>query len=180
MNFKELFKQISPEEISDNVFILVGKIFPVVTVGNKEFYNSMTASGGGMVTLFRKPATMCMFPQKRYTLELIKKWQTYTLSYFPDEYRKQVMFLGNKSGRDSDKMKEVELQAIQTPCGNMTFKEAKLVVECKLMQISTPNIDDFYTQEAKDYLSEAYQDADEIRQYVFGEITNVWVNNNKI
>jgi flavin reductase (DIM6/NTAB) family NADH-FMN oxidoreductase RutF len=89
------------------------------------------------------------------------------------------MFLGNKSGRDSDKMKEVELQAIQTPCGNMTFREARLVVECKLMQISTPNIDDFYTQEAKDYLSEAYQDADDIRQYVFGEITNVWVNNSK-
>ena len=120
MIFQKLFKPISPEEISDNVFILTGKIFPVVTVGNREFYNSMTASGGGMLTLFRKPVTMCVFPKKRYTLELIKKWQTYTLSYFPDEYKKQVMFLGNKSGRDSDKMEEVELQAIQTPCGNMT------------------------------------------------------------
>jgi flavin reductase (DIM6/NTAB) family NADH-FMN oxidoreductase RutF len=85
------------------------------------------------------------------------------------------MFLGNKSGRGSDKMKEVALQAMQTPCGNMTFKEARLVIECKLVQISTPNINDFYTQEAKDYLREAYQDADEIRQYVFGEITHIWV-----
>ena len=175
MNFEQLFKKILPEAISDNVFTLVGEIFPVVTVGNKDFYNSMTASGGGMGTLFRKPVVMCVFPIKRYTLELIKKEQKYTLSYFPDEYRKQVMFLGSKSGRDSDKMKEVELTAIQTPLGNMTFEEAKLAIECKLVQISTPNFEDFYTQEAKDYLTEAYKDTDEIRQYVFGEITNVWV-----
>ncbi|MDR0303158.1 MAG: hypothetical protein LBH98_00065 [Chitinispirillales bacterium] len=27
---------------------------------------------------------------------------------------------------------------------------------------------------AKDYINEMYQDPDEIRKYVFGEITNVW------
>ena len=31
MNFNQLFKGISPEEMSDNVFTLVGKIFPVIT-----------------------------------------------------------------------------------------------------------------------------------------------------
>ena len=77
MNFNQLFKQISPEDINDNVFTLVGKIFPVVTVGgNEESYNSMTASGGGLVMLFRKPATMLIFPSNRYTLELIQKEQT--------------------------------------------------------------------------------------------------------
>ena len=122
MNFNQLFKQISPEDINDNVFTLVGEIFPVVTVGNEKYYNSMTASGGGLVMLFRKPSTMLLFPSNRYTLELIQKEQTYTLSYFPDEYRKQVMFLGSKSGRDSEKMKEVELTGIQTPSGNMSFQ----------------------------------------------------------
>ena len=37
MCFEELFQQISPEEISDNVFTLVGKVFPVVTVGKYVF-----------------------------------------------------------------------------------------------------------------------------------------------
>ena len=175
MNFEQLFKHILPEEINDNVFTLVGKIFPVVTVGNKDRYNSMTASGGGLVLLFRKPATMLLFPSNRYTLELIQKEQTYTLSYFPDEYRKQVMFLGSKSGRDSEKMKEVELTAIQTPSGNISFQEARLIIECKLTQISTSDLNDFYSQEAKDYLSEIYKDAGEHRKYVFGEITYVWI-----
>ena len=174
MNFNELFKQISPEEISDNVFTLVGKIFPVVTAGNLNFYNSMTASGGGMGLLFKKPHTWCIFPQNRYTLELIKKQQTYTLSYFPHEYMKQVLFLGSKSGRDSDKMNEVKLTSIGTALGNVSYKEARLIIECKLVQISAPNFDDFYTQEAKEYLTEAYKEAGDIRQYVFGEIMQVW------
>ncbi|GHV56658.1 hypothetical protein FACS1894182_03660 [Bacteroidia bacterium] len=175
MNFDRLFKQISPEEISDNVFTLVGKVFPVVTVGNKDNYNSMTASGGGMGMLFRKPMTLVLFPTNRYTLELIEKEQKYTLSYFPDEYKKQVLFLGSKSGRDSEKMKELELTGIPTPSGNMSFQEARLIIECKLIQITTPDIKDFYSQEAKDYLSEPYKDPGEHRKYVFGEITRVWV-----
>ena len=175
MNFEQLFKQISPEEITDNVFTLAGKVFPVVTVGKENNYNSMTASGGGLVMLFRKPCTMLLFPSNRYTLELIEKEQTYTMSYFPDEYKKQVMFLGSKSGRDSEKMKEVELTRVILPSGNISFKEARLIIECKLTQIITPNFpDDFYSQEDIDYMSEPYKDPGEHRKYVFGEITHVW------
>ena len=175
MDFNQLFTQIPPEGIHDNVFTLVGEIFPVVTVGKEDDYNAMTASGGGLVMLFRKPATMLIFPSNRYTLELIQKEQTYTLSYFPDAYKEQVMFLGSKSGRDSKKMQEVALTAIQTPSGNMSFEEARLIIECKLLQISTPVFpDDFYSQEAIDYLREPYKDAGEHRKYVFGEITHVW------
>ena len=67
------------------------------------------------------------------------------MSYFPDEYKEQVLFLGSKSGRDSEKMKEVELTSVQTPSGDMSFKEARLIIECKLTQITTPNPNDFYT-----------------------------------
>jgi hypothetical protein len=52
MSFDQLFKQISPEEVSDNVFTLVGKDFTVITAGKQDHYNSMTASGGGLGLLF--------------------------------------------------------------------------------------------------------------------------------
>jgi flavin reductase (DIM6/NTAB) family NADH-FMN oxidoreductase RutF len=146
-----------------------------VTAGTEEHYNSMVGSGGGMGLLFKKPVTWCVFQQGRYTLELILKEQTYTISYFPCEYKKQMMFLGSKTGRGSNKMKEVELTGIKTPAGNMAFKEAGLILECKLIQVTTPNLNDFYTQEAKDWVNEMYKDPNEIRKYVFGEITHVWV-----
>ena len=106
---------------------------------------------------------------------MILKEQTYTLSYFPNEYKEQMLFWGSKSGRHSKKMKEVELISVQTPSGDMSFKEARLIIECKLTQITTPNPDDFYTQEAKEYINEAYKEENDYRKYVFGEITHVWV-----
>ena len=105
MIFDELFKQISPDEISDNVFTLG---FTVITAGKEDHYNSMIGSGGGFGLLFMKPTTWCILRADRYTLEIIQKEQTYTLSYFPNEYKEKMLFLGSESGRHSRKMKEVE------------------------------------------------------------------------
>jgi flavin reductase (DIM6/NTAB) family NADH-FMN oxidoreductase RutF len=177
MNFDQLFKQISAEEVCDqfNVFTLVGKDFYAITAGKKNHYNSMIGSGGGFGLFFKKPTTWCLFRTDRYTLEIIKKEQTYTLTYFPEEYKKQMLFLGSKSGRDSEKMKEVDLTSVQMLSGDMSFKEARLIIECQLTAIITPNPNDFCSQEAKDYIDEAYKDANEYRKLVFGEITNAWV-----
>ena len=175
LDFELLFKNISPEEIPGDVFTLFGKVFPVITVKTPESCNAMVASGGGMAVHFRKPATWLLFPSTRYTLELIKQEKAYTLSFFSDRHREQFMLLGKKSGRNSNKMKEVELTVIETPLGNMAFEEAYLIIECKLTQITTANAEDFYSDEAKAYLAEAYTDPGEIRQYVFGEITRIWV-----
>jgi len=175
MNFNQLFKQIAPVEFTGNLFTLVGKDYLVITAGRDTHYNSMVGSGGGLGMLFKKPTTWCILKADRYTLELIEKVQTYTMSYFPDQYRKQMLFLGSKSGRDTEKMKEAELTIVQTPCGNISFKEARLIIECTLTAITTPNPDDFATKEAKDYISEAYKEASDYRKFVFGEITHVWV-----
>ena len=177
MNFDQLFKQISPREISDNVFMLVGKDLSVITAGKEDHYNSMISSGGGLGLLFAQPTTWSILRADRYTLEMIQKEQTYTLSYFPNEYKEQMLFLGSESGRDSEKMKEIELTSVQTPSGDMSFKEARLIIECKLTAVTTANPNDFYTQEAKDAINEAYKEANVYRKFVFGEITHVWVRN---
>ena len=175
MIFEQLFKPISHKEI-DNVFTLVGESFPVITAGKQNNYNSMTGSGGGLGLLLKKPTTWCIIRADRYTLEFIEKEQTYTMSYFSNEYKEQIIFLGSKSGKNSNKMKEVKLTSIQTPCGNMSFRESKLIIDCKLMQITTVKTDDFYIQEDKDFLNEAYKEANFYRKYVFGEITHIWRN----
>lgn len=173
MNFKELFKEISPDEMIDNVFAL-GKDFTVITAGKEEHYNAMIGSGGGLGILFKKPATWSIFRADRYTLEMIQKEKTYTVAYFSEEHRKQLLVLGNKSGRDSEKMKEVELTGMILPSGDMTFKEAKLVVECRLIQITTAYMEDLYSEEARDFIRDEYENKDYYRKYVFGEITHVW------
>jgi hypothetical protein len=84
MNFDQLFKQISPEEICDNVFTLAGNDFFAITAGKEDHYNSMIGSGGGWGFFSRNPLPGVLFESDRYTLEMIQKEQTYTMSYFPE------------------------------------------------------------------------------------------------
>jgi flavin reductase (DIM6/NTAB) family NADH-FMN oxidoreductase RutF len=175
LSFDELFSKISANEISDNIFKLVGEDITVITAGKESHFNSMAASWGGVGILFNKPVTWCMLRANRYTFEIIKNEHTYTLSYFPEEYKEQVLFFGSKSGRNSDKMKETTLTPVQTPSGNMTYKEARLTLECKLTEVTAVNPDDFYNQEDKDFIAGGFEEAKEYHRLVFGEITNVWI-----
>jgi flavin reductase (DIM6/NTAB) family NADH-FMN oxidoreductase RutF len=174
-SFSDLFKAIDAEEIPGDVFTLVGKDFTVITAGTPSHYNSMVAGWGGWGVLFSKPATWCFLRSNRYTLELMRNEQAYTMSYFDDEYKEDVLLFGTKSGRDSDKMKESKLTSVQTPAGNLSWKEAKLIIECKLVEVTTVSPGDFYTDEGKSFINEAYAETKDYHKLVFGEVTGVWV-----
>lgn len=173
--FDELFKSIPASEISENVFKLVGTDYTVITAGTETDYNSMVASWGGFGILFNKPTTWCMLRANRYTLEYMKKTEIYTMSYFDDVYKEQIMLFGTKSGRDSEKMKEHTLNEVKTPSGSMSYKEAKLIIECKLTEITTVSPKDYYSEEGKQFVIDAYKEAKDYHKLVFGEITGVWI-----
>ncbi|MDR1865911.1 MAG: flavin reductase [Bacteroidales bacterium] len=175
LSFEELFQPVQPSELPDNVFKLVGEDFTVITAGQEEDFNSMTASWGGWGRLFELPSTWCFLRASRYTLELIKREQSYTMSYFADEYKDQVLYFGSKSGRDSDKMKNNPLTFVKTPAGNITYREARLVIECKLMEITTVAPGDFYSEKGKTFVEDAFKEVKEYHKLVFGEISHVWI-----
>jgi len=172
IDFQQLFQSIAPEFISDNVFTLA---YSAITAGKQHHYNSMIGSGGGFGLFFKKPSTWSLLKSDRYTLELIQKEQSFTLSYFPRQYNQQALFLGSESGRNTAKMEEVELTSVQLPSGNISYAEARLILECNLTAITTPSPEDFYSPEALHYLAEAYKEPSDHRKIVFGEITHAWV-----
>jgi len=175
-SFSELFKAIEAKDIPEDVFTLIGKNFAVLTAGNPSHYNSMVAGWGGWGVLFSKPTAFLMLRSNRYTLELMRKEQRYTMAFFDNEFKNDIMQFGKQSGRDSDeKMKNTKLTAIETPSGNMTFKEAKLIIECNLVQVTTVSPNDFYTEESKKFVIDAHAETGDYHKTVFGEITNVWV-----
>jgi flavin reductase (DIM6/NTAB) family NADH-FMN oxidoreductase RutF len=139
----------------------------------------MIASWGGWGTLFEKPVTWCFLEARRYTLEFIKKDLTYTMSYFDNEYKEEILSFGKQSGRNSDKMKNTKLTAVQTPAGNMTYKEAKIIIECKLFEVTTVSPDDFQDDDARKFIVNRHAEAKDYHKIVFGVITNVWVRKTK-
>jgi flavin reductase (DIM6/NTAB) family NADH-FMN oxidoreductase RutF len=174
-SFQELFKAIEAKDMPGDVFTHVGSDFTVITAGRPSHYNSMVAGWGGWGILFNKPATWCFLRSNRYTLELMRKEQAYTMTYFDEAYKEDMMLFGMKSGRDSDKMKESKLTSVQTPSGNMAYKEARLIIECKLVEVTTVSPDDFYTEEGRNFIMEAHAETNDYHKIVFGEITSVWI-----
>jgi len=175
-SFSDLFKAISVNDIPPDVFTLIGKDFAVLTAGNPSRYNSMVAGWGGWGVMFSKPSTFLMLRSSRYTLELMRAEKRYTMAFFDDGFKDDIMKFGAQSGRDSDaKMKNTALTAVETQSGNMAFKEARLIIECNLIQVTTVAPDDFYTEDSKKFVVDAHSETKDYHKVVFGEITNVWV-----
>ena len=49
------FMEISPYQINDNTFELIGRDWALVTAGTKENFNTMTISWGGMGIMWNNP-----------------------------------------------------------------------------------------------------------------------------
>ena len=176
LSFSDLFTAIDVKEIPGDVFTLVSQDFAILTAGNPSHYNSMVTGWGGWGILFSKPAVFSFLRSNRYTLELMRKELKYTMTFFDDEFKEDIMKFGMSSGRDSDeKMKNTRLTAVQTLDSNMAFKEAKIIIECKLIEVTTVSPDDFYTEEGRKFIEDAYAETNAYHKMVFGEITKVWI-----
>ena len=131
-------KEIKATEIKDNLVKLISKDWMLVTAGTKDNFNTMTANWGFIGELWFKDMVEVFIRQQRYTKEFVDREKYFTLSFFPAEYKKNLSVLGTKSGRDMDKMHESGLTPIQLESGHITFSEAKLVIECRVVYSSFP------------------------------------------
>ena len=117
----------------DRPFIdMIGNQWMLITSGDKDSFNMMTASWGFMGYVWGYPAAAVMLRPTRYTKQWIDRTHSYTLTFFPKPCRKQLAVLGTKSGRDMDKMHDSGLTPIELPGGQMSYKEATLTIVCEV------------------------------------------------
>lgn len=174
-SFQDLFTQVEAKDIQQDIFSLFSVNNSVITAGKEGEANSMVAGWGGWGIIFGKPAVFNFLRANRYTLVKMREEQKYTISFFEEQYREDFIQFGMKSGADSDKMKETKLTSVQTPNGNPAYKEAKIILECNLVEVTTVNPEDFYTEDSKSFVVDAFNEVGEYHKMVFGEIAAVWV-----
>ena len=95
--------KIKPNQLNENIFKLIGEDWMLITAGNKEKANTMTASFGGFGILFSKNVAAIFVRPERYTYEFLEKNDTFSLSFFTEEYRQRLTYCGRNSGRNEDK-----------------------------------------------------------------------------
>lgn len=95
-------------------------------------YNTMTVSWGSLGTIWNRPFAQVFVRPSRHTYTFIDRYDNFSLSAFPESYRKALNLLGSKSGRDGDKIAESGLTPIaSSTISSPAFAEAELVIECK-------------------------------------------------
>ena len=169
------YDRIEATDLPDNVIDLIGKQWMLVTAGNKSSYNTMTAAWGAVGYMWSRPSTFIVIRDSRYTYQFLQREESFTLSFFTEEYRGALRICGTKSGRDADKVSEAGLTPLEIPSGLMSFKEARMIIECK--KIFVQEMDYAYlTQPYKEkIMEESYNNEPSKHQLFISEITSIWI-----
>lgn len=163
------FKEINPKDISFPLFKFIGDEWMLITAGNKDSVNTMTASWGGAGVLWNKPVAFSFVRPQRYTFEFMEKEQYFTLSFFYADMKQALKVCGSKSGRDIDKIKETGLipqYDLEAPY----FQQAKMVLVCKKLYGQFIKPEFFINEEIKDF----YPNKDYHKMYI-GEIVRTLI-----
>lgn len=129
-------KNVKLQTLKINPFTLVGNDWMVISAGDKKAFNMMTASWGHLGALWghgldgRATAEIFVRPS-RYTDKFINKKGYFVISFFNhNKYKKDLLYLGSHSGKDSNKLAKTKFHVIfkdNLPC----FKEASLTLICR-------------------------------------------------
>ncbi|MBR0157390.1 MAG: flavin reductase [Clostridia bacterium] len=118
-----------------NIFKIFNKDWALVTAGGPDSYNCCTISWGSLGSIWHgedgaMPIATVYINPARYTWEFMKRSEYFTVSFFGEEYKKALGYLGSHSGRDGDKVAEAGLTPVPAGPG-VTYSEAKLTFVCR-------------------------------------------------
>ena len=165
-------ERIEPNKLTENFFENISNEWMLITAGDKEKFNTMTASWGGIGYLWNKPVAFIFVRPERYTFEFLEKGDYFTVSFLGMENKDIHKICGKQSGRDIDKVKETGLVPHFTEMGNVCFEQSRITLECKKLYSDQIKKEGFADPE---YIDRWYNTHGNFHQMYVAEIVNAWV-----
>ena len=162
-------KEINVRELKDNFVKMISNDWSLLTAGEKEDFNTMTVSWGGIGELWGKDVCFVFVRPQRYTYEFMEKNDYFSLSFFGGEYKKELGICGSKSGRDIDKMAETGFTPVDLQ-NAVGYEQATVNVVLKKLAYQDMKPDGFIDES----IMGNYTNNDFHRVYI-GEIVKVMV-----
>jgi flavin reductase (DIM6/NTAB) family NADH-FMN oxidoreductase RutF len=162
---------IPVEDLNVRIHDLWNRQWFLLTAGDfaTGAFNTMTVSWGSLGVMWSRPIAQVVVRPVRHTFQFIEKFDSFTLSAFPDACHDALLLLGSKSGREGDKIAETGLTPqASARVGAPGFAEAELVLECR--KIYSDNFDPARFLDST--IDQNYPGKDYHRMY-FGEIVAV-------
>ena len=130
-----IYKTVDPRSIKDNLIKCFAEEWALITAGNREDYNMMTASWGFAGEMWGNDSIAVVVRPQRYTMDYIDKSDYFTVSFYGDNKAIHKV-CGTKSGREVDKTKETGLTPVLSE-KYVYFKEARMVLIVKKQFVQT-------------------------------------------
>lgn len=175
-------KEIKVFEYAQEIITAVNKGVLLTTKADGKI-NSMSISWGTLGIEWNKPIFTTFVRQHRYTKELLDKNPEFTINIpYVKPYNKKIIALcGTKSGRDIDKIKELNL-TIENPekVAPPAFKELPLTLECKVLYKQKQDIEAIIDDNKKLYYPENVDSSfhgsnKDIHTAYYGEIVSAYI-----
>lgn len=163
------YRELPVEALQFSPFTQISKDWMLITAEKEGKVNTMTAGWGGLGTMWRQPSAFIVVRQSRFTKEFLDASDHFSLTFFEDQYKEALAYLGKVSGRDEDKIAKTGLtvEKDQTPY----FKEGNLVLICKKHYSTFLGPEGFTTPELD---AQWYADQDYHTLYI-GEVEKVLI-----
>lgn len=164
-----MFRDICLNDFKENVIKIISNEYMLITAGNKDDFNMMTASWGFMGEMWGDDSVAVVIRPSRYTMDYIDKSDYFTLTFFGDN--KEIhKICGSKSGRDINKVKETGLTPVSDD-NCVWFDEARLVLKIKKKYVQ-PMSADFLTDKSVD---EKWYKGGDWHNLIIGTIERIYV-----
>jgi flavin reductase (DIM6/NTAB) family NADH-FMN oxidoreductase RutF len=163
--------EIAPMELGLPIFRQWDKRWFVLAAGDfvSGKFNAMTVSWGSLGIMWNRPFVQVVVRPTRFTFRFTEEFDTFTLSAFPERYRKALDILGSKSGRDGDKIASAGLTpAASGQVAAPSFAEAELTFECRKIYW-----DDFHPERFMNPAIERNYSRQDYHRIYYGEVVRI-------
>lgn len=162
------FQDVSVELLEFNPWTKIGKDWMLITAGDKDKANTMTASWGGVGVLWGKNVVYIFVRETRYTKEFIDNNDSFSLTFFDNQPKAALKYLGAVSGRDEDKIKNARM-TVDYYEDVPYIDEGNVVFICKKLSETKIEKEQFIDSDINE---KWYKDGNYHTMYV-GEITKI-------
>lgn len=136
-------KAIEPSLVKDNFIEIIGKEWMLVSAGDKDKFNMMTASWGGRRLPVEQAGSVRLYPSGTLYPRVCRCEGSFHAVLLGEEHKTAHKICGAKSGRDIDKVAATGLTPYFTDLGNPCFEESRLTLECKTLYVTKMDKDHF-------------------------------------
>ncbi len=138
----------------------------LLTAGVRDHFNMMTISWGTVGIVWNKKVATTYVRRNRYTHSFMLANDYFTISTFSREYDEDLMYLGQVSGKDEDKLAHTSLHAYAYKEGVMVYEEAELTLICRKIHYQDLQI-------ANHEIYNAFYESEPMHTVIVGEVVEV-------